>query len=262
MYCRVCGLLLAPDMVFNLNHQDSFDYQNHIAALHTLRNTNYDNVLREIKKYLPERSRGLEVGCGYGWFLARVKEYGFLCQGIEPEKQMYEIARSQGLDVINGFFPQDLPGELYDFIIFNDVFEHLPDIKASMEGVNRALKDDGILILNLPVSSGPYYRLAEWANAVGNQQLLRRMWQCDFYSPHYFYFNELSMKYMLNGYGFKLLEQRKLKTMNAGSVKARLDMGTISGASYLISMLATPVLLFLNGDIKCFIARKTNALVG
>ncbi len=256
LICGTCNLLFAPDLEFKDNDQDAFDYDNHIAALRALRNDNFDKIIRKLNEYLPGDARGLEVGCGYGWFMERVAGQGCHCLGIEPEKKMCDICRSKGLNVINGYFPQDLPTERFDFVVFNDVFEHLPDIKVAMDAVRTVLKDDGVLLLNVPVSSGPFYRIAELVYHCGNNQLLRRMWQCDFYSPHYYYFNKRSISRLLNKYGFKLVGSQQLKTITAGSMKARLDMGGISGLLYGVGMLATPLLTLLNGDVACFFAQK------
>ena len=55
----------------------------------------------------------------------------------------------------------------FDAIIFNDVFEHLPDPIDAIVAVERLLADDGILVLNLPSSDGLFFRSLYAPKSVG-----------------------------------------------------------------------------------------------
>lgn len=96
--------------------------------------------------------RLLDVGCATGEFLARMKEYGWQVQGVEPSPAAAEIARQDyGLDVRTGDLGQAyFPDRAFDAITLWDVLEHLHDPSAALTEIHRILDDDGLLILELP----------------------------------------------------------------------------------------------------------------
>ena len=65
----------------------------------------------------------------------------------------------------------------FDAIIFNDVFEHLPDPIDAIVAVERLLADDGILVLNLPSSDGLFFRVSTLLNRLGWRGPYERLWQ-------------------------------------------------------------------------------------
>lgn len=68
--------------------------------------------------------------------------------------------RASNIDFVKGFFPDAVPaGVKYDAITFNDVFEHLPNLSVIVTAVRHHLNENGILIINLPVSDGFFSKL-------------------------------------------------------------------------------------------------------
>lgn len=86
----------------------------------------------------PSFGRALEVGCGAGGFgrLMRDKAPASELWGVEPDARSAELARATFDNVICGSFPADeLEGETFDLLVFNDVLEHMVD---PWEGLNQA----------------------------------------------------------------------------------------------------------------------------
>ena len=233
-------------------------------SLETLRKENYRCIINKIKdKYAANNKslRGFDVGCARGWFMDEAKKQNIKMDGIEPEKNFFNEAKLYGENVINGLFPQDFNLDAkYDFIIFNDVFEHLPDLNAALKKCNELLKPDGLLIINCPDSRGVFFKIARALKSLKIYSYWRRLWQMDFYSPHLWYFNEKNLTIMAEQYNFKYDLGFKLKTLTFTGLKDRVMCSSknfISGyITYLMLLFASPFLKILPGDIMCVIFKK------
>jgi len=111
----------------------------------------------------PRSSRILEVGSGYGFFLAHARSaLGWNIWGIEPGEEefsgRYELASS--ILRLNGVEPGRLvrsagesicfkPGS-FDAVISNDVLEHVANPEAVVRESARVLRTGGLLAFNMP----------------------------------------------------------------------------------------------------------------
>lgn len=97
----------------------------------------------------------LEVGCGDGKRLARMRALGWdvLGQEIDPAAAAY-ACRSWGVDVHVGRVQTLEAGpEIFDAVIMNHVIEHVYDPVALLAACRRLLKSGGKLILATPNSA-------------------------------------------------------------------------------------------------------------
>ena len=169
--------------------------------------------------------------------------------------------------MINGYFPDCLPVNMhkdkFDFIIFNDVFEHIPDVKKTLAMCNELLIQGGYLIVNLPVNSGILFKIASMLALVGNSKTLIRLWQFETESPHLHYFSGKSLKTLANNNGFSSLSEFSLNTVDSSfkntyrRVAGIGNYGKISAfVIAVITSICTPLWKFLPKDTKCYIFRK------
>lgn len=104
--------------------------------------------------YLADEKPGrvLDVGCGNGERLARLRDLGWSVFGQDVDPRAVTVARDTfGLDVRLG--PLDEVGfqeESFDFVILNHVIEHVHDPIKLLVGCRRLLKQGGRLILATP----------------------------------------------------------------------------------------------------------------
>jgi SAM-dependent methyltransferase len=112
---------------------------------------------RCVAKFKPaksnEESRILDAGCGTGRMMEMLEGYGIL-EGIDHWEEAISLCKKRGLKNVqkgdlNTWEP---PVEAYDVIISNDVIyiSTIADDMAVVAKFHRALKKQGILILNLP----------------------------------------------------------------------------------------------------------------
>jgi SAM-dependent methyltransferase len=112
--------------------------------------------LAAITRLRPALGRLLEIGSGYGLFLAAARDAGFSVRGVELSRTASERARKGlGLDVFAGQL-LDAPADRADVVCFWDTLEHVPDPLEFLAQVRRRLAPDGVFALSVPyVSSIP-----------------------------------------------------------------------------------------------------------
>lgn len=171
-----------------------------IDGLEPLRRSNFERILDRIEELRPlAGTRLLEIGSAWGWFLEAAARRGVMGHGIEGERINAEKTKTSGLSVEFGLFPNDLVDlGPYDFIIFNDVFEHIPDPENLCKKLEQLLSLDGLLIINIPSTDGAMFRLSEFLYKIGIRDPYERLWQKDFASPHISMFNHANLTQMFH----------------------------------------------------------------
>ena len=111
----------------------------------------YHDLLDELeseflRRFAVDRSV-LEVGCGTGLILERIKEYAASAQGVDLSEGMLEHARARGLDVEVGS-ATELPfaDESFDVTCSFKVLAHVPDIQRALLEMARVTRRGGFVI--------------------------------------------------------------------------------------------------------------------
>jgi len=103
----------------------------------------------------PPPGRLLDVGCGSGAYGASLIRLGWRVDGVEPDAGAAARARMQGVRVQQtGVEEADLPEEAYDVITLWHALEHMDAPVAALRRLRRALREDGLLIVEVPNRAG------------------------------------------------------------------------------------------------------------
>lgn len=233
------------------------------ASLKMLRMENFREIIGHARTHAaPGARRLLDVGSAHGWFLEAAAPH-FDVLGIEPDAAVGSKAAARGLPVRPGYFPDALaPDETFDVIVFNDVIEHIPDIRSAIAACHARLNFGGILILNLPNSRGFFYRLSKWLTRAGLPGPFERMWQKSLPSPHLHYFDPDNLTALLRGSGFQHVRSAELAALRADGLKERLNYvgkqnPLKTQAQYLAIRGLIPLLGMFPSDIIVGIYRRT-----
>jgi SAM-dependent methyltransferase len=99
-----------------------------------------------------ERGRLLDVGCGAGAFLARMRDLGWEVLGLEPDPRAARVARETfGLEVVAASLQEaELPEGSFDVVTLNHVVEHVPDPVDLLAGCRRVLRPGGRIVVLTP----------------------------------------------------------------------------------------------------------------
>jgi SAM-dependent methyltransferase len=282
MKCEICSSALKSDVLpqtfrcpscelykstfpILINEVQRIDEAARAQALRAIRTANFKQILDQCEDLLPAGATILDVGCAHGWFLKAATARGYKATGIEPDRDMAAQARASGCNVVFGFFPDALPsGERFDFITFNDVFEHLPNVERMTRAVYERLKTGGHVLINLPVSNGVVFRYARLAAKIGVTGPLRRMWQEGLPSPHLSYFSAENLPKLMSKTGFVLVRHHSLESIMVDGLYERIRYDKKVSTATAIAMYGLAHLMRLFGriaqsDVQYFVFRKGEA---
>lgn len=98
------------------------------------------------------RKKYLDIGCAIGFSLIVAQRFGFEAYGIEPEFYEAQYARNTlQLNVENTTFHSELfEDNSFDFIMLNQVLEHVLHPKTFLGDAIKILKPGGILFISVP----------------------------------------------------------------------------------------------------------------
>jgi len=111
-----------------------------------------ENVYKEIIDIAPERSRVLDIGCGIGELLMRLRE-AKQCDvhGLDISKKAIDELAKRGISGKVAALPRiPYPQEHFDMIIATEVLEHLYAIKRTLKSMERVLKPGGKIVISVP----------------------------------------------------------------------------------------------------------------
>lgn len=260
--CPVCGYestTLEPS-VNDASKSENINESAREQALMELRLANFETVIEMIAASRSDISKDslLDVGAAHGWFVLRARELFARVASIEPDRAVAEIALKNGVSHRIGYFPEILSrDEVFDVIVFNDVFEHIPELDRIIKACRDHLSSSGLLILNLPMSSGIFYRLASILMRVGLRGPFERMWQKGLPSPHVHYFNEKNLKELLYDKGFSLDKVVALPSIRLRRLYSRVSLMRQQSLLanvliYLVLVMLYPFLIVMPSDTKAF----------
>ena len=98
----------------------------------------------------------VEIASNDGYLLKNFVAAGVPCLGVEPARNVAEVARQAGVPTEIAFFggnyAQDLASRKgkADLILGNNVFAHVPDIRDFLTGLKELLHPSGRVILEFP----------------------------------------------------------------------------------------------------------------
>ncbi|MDA9636814.1 class I SAM-dependent methyltransferase [SAR86 cluster bacterium] len=186
-------------------YEYSYDSSNSVVS-----EGHFKSFSDSVLEYLPfkEDSLIIDIGSNVGTLLSKFFERGFAnILGIEPSKNISDIALKKGIKTINKFFNKDLKHHINfqdkaDCILSANVFNHTDDIREVLDLVTELLSEDGLLVFEVP------YLL----------DLIKQNAFDTIYHEHVHYFSVKSLKVILNQYGLEIVKLENIDYM-CGSLR-------------------------------------------
>ena len=151
----------------------------------------------------------VEIASNDGYLLQYFKEKNIPVLGIEPAKNVAEIARKEkAIPVISEFFGTNLAknlrleGKTANLLIGNNVLAHVPDINDFVQGMKIILAEDGVITMEFP-------------------HLLNLIEQKQFdtiYHEHFSYLSLKTVQKIFEAHGLKIFDVQELST-HGGSLR-------------------------------------------
>ena len=216
-----------------------------IEGIAELRKNNFKKIIQVLlNQNKDNKFKILEIGSGNGFFLEECIKRNLDVTGSEADEDQYNKLKSKFSNIKKLSLPlaentNDL--EKYDYIVFNDVFEHLNHLDLVIDHIKQLLNKNGKVVINIPSSNGFIFKFSEFLYKIGLKNFYDRVWQKDLSSPHMSYFNDLNLKKLFEKNDFHQVHIDYLNTVSKSGNFKRLN-STIK--SKLICLILS-CLLFL-----------------
>ncbi len=192
----------APKLMFNKNYPfftSSSKYMvKHFKDFSIWIKKNYSDNIKNI----------IEIGSNDGSFLKNFKSNKTKILGVEPSKNVANVAKKNGVDTINNFFTYSTSKKLKKFINNTDIIIaanaicHIPNLNDMIKGIDNLLTKKGLFIFEEPYLGSMYEK-------VSYDQI---------YDEHIFMFSATSIKKIFNLFGFDLINVVP-QTTHGGSMR-------------------------------------------
>ena len=203
-------------------------YGREIEGIEELRRTNFKQIIKVIKSIKGlEQFKILEIGSGNGLFIDECNASQIDISGSEADDEQVSLLKKKFSNILQISLPlekvDDLKFDKYDFIVFNDVFEHLENLDKVISQLEFFLNENGKILINLPSSDGIIFKFAKLLNNIGISNFYDRLWQKTLSSPHLSYFNNSNLKLLFKKHGYDLIYYNYLNTVNKTGNYKRLN---------------------------------------
>lgn len=159
-----CGMLYVPEVLkgeyLNYVYADpKYEEETHLSFRTEPRKSFIEAIyldgLSLMDKSGIRSGKMLDVGCSSGLFMELAVKQGFTTRGVEPSEYAVNIARQQGLDVIQGYFHAGMFEDgSYDVVVLWDVLEHCEDPAEILRDSLNVLRPGGSFFLQVPNGMG------------------------------------------------------------------------------------------------------------
>lgn len=174
---------------------------------------NFKIRIKHLKKYLHPKSKVLEVGCAYGYFLNLIKEDVDWRKGYDVSKEGIDYAVKElkvNAEAADFLEDSSIKNNSLDLVCMWDVMEHFGEPQKHVEKASKLLEEGGALCFT--------------TGDVGAFTAKRgEKWRMVHPPTHIYYFNVEGATKLLEKHGFKVDKVRyKATHRNAGSVMQQL----------------------------------------
>jgi len=191
--CKMVQLVEQPDREQMFHENYSF-----LSSTSTYMKKHFEDFSSNIMNLqkINQNSFVVEIGCNDGIMIENFKKKNIPHLGIEPSKNVADIARKKGINITNEFFDIKLAKNVIqkygraDAIVSANVMCHIPYIHSIFEGITQLLKEDGTFVFE-----DPY---------VGD--IIQKASFDQIYDEHTFLFSVMSVSYLASIHNLEVID--------------------------------------------------------
>lgn len=170
---------------------------------------------RQVSRRIKAGDRVLDVGCGRGLVLAKLRERGCDVVGTELSAHSSKYAREQlGLEILQKNLAEcTFPDNAFDCITLFHSLEHLSDPSHELRELHRIVKPGGRILVEVPRFDSFY------------SKIFRDKWFHLDLPRHLYHFEDETLLSLLDKGGFEVIEVKKYDFMydSFGAVQSLLN---------------------------------------
>ncbi len=199
--------------------------QSDVAYIENMLQSNpkrFDEQVDVVRRLVPlENARVLDVGCGGGLFLSKLKKEGAKVIGAELSdvRAAYAVQINE-LDIIkrpieDEFWQSNYP-ESFDVITLWDVIEHVNYPLSTIKSATKLLKKGGYFCIDTPCKDSFYYRFGEFTYRLTRGKyptFLKTMYSASSFG-HKQIFSTKEMQVLLEQAGLSVIECKKFHELS------------------------------------------------
>ena len=199
--CHQCSLVFLNPLPTNDAVAESYPelyYRNKPGLGTTILQSLTHGILADIIR-LRRQGRILDVGCGDGGFLLKLKRKGWDTFGVDTSQTSCKLAWEKlGNNVFNCELGDcKFPDDYFDVITFNHVLEHIRDPNSVLREVHRILKGDGFVCIGVPSIASAQLKVSD------------EFWLHLDLPRHIFHYSPYTLRLLLRKNGFTLTSLRR-----------------------------------------------------
>ena len=175
---------------WNIDRQKIFDDYAYVSGTSKTLTKFFKWFASALKNCVGEGSRVLEIAANDGSLVRAMQNEGLECIGVDPARNIVEIAKKNGLPLVVGYWPEvagEIEGE-FDAIIAMNVLAHVDTPLEFLTGCKQKLKPNGIVAIQ--PSQARMFENAEFDTI---------------YHEHISFFNSRSISKLAERVGLKLV---------------------------------------------------------
>ena len=154
-----------------------------------------------VRRFLSQRDRILDVGCGTGLFCLEASKQNLNVEGLDPSHMLIDLGqRLFGIPLQHSRIEDFDPGYKYKGIVLWAVLEHVYNLKDMIKKCEYLLEEGGYLFIDVPNHEGASNRFKTFLNQKGIKK-------DDFkhfgFPWHIYSFNKKSLSCLMKACGFE-----------------------------------------------------------
>ena len=151
----------------------SYELANEAAFLRlqelALRDAGFEELETALRRDKAAPPRVLDAGCATGALLAKLRDRGWACAGVDLSPAAEYARTERGLDVRQASLEESrFPDSSFDLVLASHLIEHLNDPAAFVREAYRVLAPEGRFVVTTPNIAGFQARLfgSRWRSAI------------------------------------------------------------------------------------------------
>jgi SAM-dependent methyltransferase len=226
VFCPSCALV---QITVSVAPEDMFT---EYAYFSSFADTVKDNARVLVERVVRDRKLGpehlaIEIASNDGYLLKHYVAAGVPVLGVDPARNVAEVAVEQGVPTRCEFFGREFARQLVhegvraDVLHANNVMAHVPDVNGVVAGIAGVLREDGIAVIETP-----YVR-----------EMVDRLEFDTIYHEHLFYYSLSSLDALLRRNGLVAVDVEQLP-IHGGTIRVFCAAAGTPVSPTVVEMLA------------------------